>query len=62
MPLMAASGNQTDIREDDRSLKAILVTEVRLIKTSTVTIDMRSMLASLGQNGLMHVSISFAYN
>ena len=41
MPLMAASGNQTDIREDDKSPKAILVTTKWLIKTSTVTIDVR---------------------
>ena len=38
---MAVCGNQTDIREDDRTLKAILVTTKWLIKTSTVTIDVR---------------------
>ena len=41
VPLMAVCGNQTDIREDDRTLKAILVTTKWLIKTSTVTIDVR---------------------
>ena len=38
---MAASGNQTVIREDDRRLKAIFVTTKWLIKTSTMTIDVR---------------------
>ena len=38
---MAESGNQTDIREDHRRLKAILVTTKWLIKTSTMTIDVR---------------------
>ena len=41
VPLMAVCGNQTDIRDDDRTLKAILVTTKWLIKTSTVTIDVR---------------------
>ena len=38
---MAVCGNQTDIREADRTLKAQLVTTKWLIKTSTVTIDVR---------------------
>ena len=41
MPLMAASGNQAVIREDDRTFKAIFVTTKWLIKTSAVTIDVR---------------------
>ena len=38
---MAASGNQTVIREDDKLLKAIFVTTKWLIKTSTISIDVR---------------------
>ena len=38
---MAVCGNQIDIRDDDRNLRAILVTTKWLIKTSTVTIDVR---------------------
>ena len=38
---MAASGNQTVIREDDRTLKAIFVTTTWLIRISTMTIDVR---------------------
>ena len=41
MPRMAVCGNQIDIRDDDRNLRAILVTTKWLIKTSTVTIDVR---------------------
>jgi len=38
---MAVCGNQIDIRDGDRNLRAILVTTKWLIKTSTVTIDVR---------------------
>ena len=38
---MAVCGNQIDIRDDDRNRKAVLVTTKWLIKTSTVTIDVR---------------------
>ena len=45
MPLMVVCGNQFDIRDDDRNRRAILVTTKWLIKTSTVTIDVRRYLA-----------------
>ena len=41
MPLTAASGNQTVIREDDKLIKAIFVTTKWLIMIRTVAIDVR---------------------
>ena len=38
---MAVCGNQIDIRDDDRNLKAVLVTTKWLLKASIVTIDVR---------------------